>query len=128
MKIIVSTFVVLSLCFFICGFGCQHLQAKYHPGGPYYYKCWAGSKVPFRPVDEITLVEAKLIETNGYPYYEAHFNKDGYIESFKKYIDGKVDWVDSYYYKGGIFEKRELKKSDGSKIVEKYDKEGNLVE
>jgi len=126
MKQSFSISLIVCLLVFLSS-GCTTTQPKYHAGGPYYYKCWAGNRIPFRPVDEITVEETELIEINGYPYYEAHFNKDGYIVSFKKRNQGKVEWVDKYYYKNGVFQKRELEELDGKVTIEYYDKEGNII-
>jgi hypothetical protein len=51
----------MSLCY------CKDAQTKYHPGGPYYYGGFANYKIPFQPIEELTLAEAKLRES----YYEA---------------------------------------------------------
>src|SRR4030065_2490513 len=103
--------IILCLCFpVLLASGCACVQPQYHAGGPYYYKCWKGNRVPFCPSGEVDFEGAKFIEVNGYPYYEAYFNKDGYIESFKKYTNGKLDWEDKYFYENGFFKRREFKK------------------
>ena len=121
--------VLFCLCLLFClGFGCHFTQPTYHAGGPYYYRSWKGGRIPVQPKGELTIKEAEFIQENGYPYYEAHFNKDGYISSFKKISSGKTEWEEKYYYEDGIFKKREIKESGGKKTIELYDQEGNIVE
>lgn len=118
--------VLISGFIFVCQ-GCSYVQPKYHPGGPYYYKSWASYKLPYRPIDEISYKEAKQIEASGYAYYEAFFNEDGFIITFKKYYHEKLDFAVSYYYEKGILVKSEGIDFEGKKQILYFDKKGKII-
>ncbi len=94
-------------------------EIKYLPGGPYYYKSWATYFKPYRPVDKITLSEAKELEKNGYAYYVAYFDNKGRIKSFDKFHSGKTVWKSEYSYENSKI--KETMHSDGNKVVNTLD-------
>lgn len=102
----------------------SHAQGKYHPGGPYYYESFADYDIPFRPLGEIILEKAKSRDS----YYIAYFNDDGNIISFEKYLYGKKEFHDQYFYKSnGTPERRELTKASGEIVIQYFDKNGKLI-
>jgi hypothetical protein len=101
---------------------------KYHPGGPYYYKSWADYFLPYRPVNEISLSEAKELGGQGYAYYIAFFNDIGMIVSFEKQYRGKMEFKATYYYDKGVLRKEEVIDLSG-KIIKStmYDEKGRRI-
>lgn len=88
------------------------MQPQYHPGGPYYYKSFASYVLPMRPVGEISEQEAKELEKNGFSYYEAYFNQEGFITRFVKHFGGKILFEEEYIYdENGILKDKITHKS-----------------
>lgn len=53
-----------------------------------------------------------------YNYYEAIFDSQGHIVIFNAYERGVIEFSETYYYdRGGRLVKKEVKNSDGSKLV-----------
>lgn len=86
-------------------------------GGPHYFATWAGYGVPLRPVDTISLEEAKSRRA----YYEAHFDGEGRLVRFVKYLDGQVDWSDTYQYVERRLVLRKLTKRSGEVVEQRFD-------
>jgi len=73
-------------------------------GSPRYYRYIKDSSLPYQPTDEINYEEAN----NLYTYYEAYFDGEGRVVSLKKFVKGKLEWVDKYLYGAtGSLESRE---------------------
>jgi antitoxin component YwqK of YwqJK toxin-antitoxin module len=102
---------------------CHAEQPKYS-GGPYYFTGWKNYKIPFEPVGQIPFEKAKQLTA----YYEAYFDKNGNIVSFKKYINGKIEWSDAYSYdKSGTILNRILTRNDGTVIKQYFDEKGRII-
>ena len=106
--------------------GCNSGQPKYHPGGPYFYKSWASYYLPYRPTNEITETEAKDLEQQGYSFYIAYFNEQGYIKSFEKRHKGNRVFKTDYFYEDGLLLKQESIQ-DGKITTILYDKNGKII-
>jgi hypothetical protein len=99
-------------------------QEKKYIGGPYYFESFANYKIPFRPTNELTPDAARTHDA----YYIAYFNSDGKIVSFTKYLYGKMEFEDKYFYRGdGKIERRELSRSNGETTVQYFDEKGKLI-
>lgn len=99
-------------------------EARYHPGGPYYYGSFADYKIPFQPIEELTQEKAKLRES----YYVAYFDGDGRIVSFTKYFKGKKEFHDGYTYSsGGLLERREITKYTGEVTIQYFNNKGEIT-
>lgn len=107
--------------------GCREGQPQYHSGGPYYYKSWAHYLFPYRPVGEMSVEEVKKAQEQGFAYYEAHFNDEGYITNFKKLYQGKAEFEVKYYYENGTLKKSESLDSKGQIKTATYDTKGEIV-
>lgn len=101
-------------------------QPKYHSGGPYFYKSWASYVLPYRPTEEISETEAKDLERQGYAFYIAYFNDDGYIKSFEKRYQGKQEFKTTYFYEKGILKKEESIQDGKSRTI-LYDNKGKII-
>lgn len=118
--------LILILLVTFCVVSCTSGQPKYHPGGPYFYKSWASYYLPYRPINEITENEAKELEQQGYSFYIAYFNEQGYIKSFEKKYKGNQEFKTDYSYENGILMKEES--IQGGKITTTlYDKNGKII-
>jgi antitoxin component YwqK of YwqJK toxin-antitoxin module len=93
-------------------------------GGPYYFAKFIGYQIPFQPSEEISYEEAKKRNT----YYVAHFDEEGRIVSFSKYLKGKLIFIDKYYYDSGSLARREMTKSTGETTTHYFDEKGKLIE
>ena len=117
-------FTLISLTFLPFACTACIAQEKRHIGGPYYFESFANYKIPFQPIKELSKDEAKTRDA----YYIAYYNEDGKIVSFSKYLNGKMEFDDKYFYGAdGRIEKRELLKSSGERAIHYFDKEGNII-
>lgn len=115
----VLSFGIASLMISSC-----HAQEKYHSGGPFYYESFSGYEIPFRPVGELTPDNAKSRDS----YYIAHFNSEGKIISFEKFLYGKKEFSDLYIYNSsGSIERRELTNAFGEIAINYFDKSGKII-
>jgi hypothetical protein len=99
-------------------------QDKKYIGGPYYFESFSNYVIPFRPTKEVTPDAAKAHDA----YYIGYYNNDGKIVSFAKYLYGKLEFEDKYFYGGdGRIERRELSKSNGETTIQYFDGKGKLI-
>jgi antitoxin component YwqK of YwqJK toxin-antitoxin module len=112
-------------CFFLLVVPSCNPQERYRPGGPYYYGGFANYKIPFQPIEELTLDETKLRES----YYVAYFDNSGKIVSFTKYLKGEPEFSDKYTYTStGSLERREMTKYTAKEVViQFYDRKGKMI-
>ena len=96
---------------------------KYLPNVPYYYGSFSGYSIPYKPIEELTYEEASQRDS----YYVAHYDKEGKMTSFAKFLYGKFIFIDRYfYYTSGVLERREGVKFTGESYIQYFDEEGNL--
>jgi len=109
LKSVSKTFSVLVLLIFLAiGFSCKKPEVKV--GGPYYYESFSNYEIPFKPIKETSLERAKKLTA----YYEAHFNEQGSIKKFIKYLNGKIEFSVTYDYRpDGTLEIGRGKNSNG---------------
>jgi len=97
--------------------GSCHCQARYHPGGPYYYAAWVPKTSPAEPTGEVTAAEAQSMGR----YFEAHFDELGHIVVFRGFLNGKQDFEEKYYYRAsGKPHYKTLTKETGEVVMEYY--------
>lgn len=73
-------------------FGCKS-QEKNEPTVKY-FASWGGYKIPYIPQQEID-----SLELNNYiEYYKVHYDNLNRIVIFEKYLEGKFEWSDEYFY------------------------------
>jgi len=104
--------LLVSLFAFIC-WACE----PHASGGPYYFATWSGYDLPRRPVEPITLAEAKKRRA----YIEAYYDEKGRLTRIAKYLDGKLAWADSYRYQGNKLIGRTGTKPNGDVVEEVFD-------
>ena len=117
-------FTMISLTFLpFISTACMAQETR-HTGGPYYFESFANYKIPFWPIKKLSEDEAKTRDA----YYIAYYDKDGKIVSFTKYLYGKMEFDDKYFYGAdGRIERRELSKSTGETAIQYFDKNGKLI-
>ncbi len=91
---------------------------------PKYFGSWKSYQIPFIPEEPIIKEEAKKRKA----YYVGYYNQQNQLEQFEKYLDGNLEWRDEYtYWENGKLKKRLMVKSDGSKIQQDFDRNGNII-
>lgn len=61
-------------------------------------------------------------------YYRAEYDEEGRLAHFEQVWNNEVVWADDYKYAAnGRLRRRIMRKSDGSELVEEYDRRGKLV-
>jgi hypothetical protein len=116
--------VSFSMCLFFSTVASCKNEKKYSSGGPYYYKDWVSYTIPYKPYNEVTMEEAKTLNS----YYEAYFDNNGKIILFTKYLNGEIEWSDKYFYTpDGLLGHREMTKANGEMQVQYFDKKGLII-
>ena len=94
-------------------------------GQDIYYSGWGGYKIPFAPQGPISKEEAEQRTS----YYVGHYDADGNLVRFDKYLDGSLEWTDEYvYWDNGRIKERVMLKGDGSQTVQRFDEKGRMRE
>ncbi|MFA0962778.1 DUF6156 family protein [Roseivirga sp. BDSF3-8] len=99
---------------------------KNEPNSVKYFASWGSYSVPKKPQKEI-----QESELSDYPtYYKAHYDEEGRLARFEKYIDGDLEGYDAYeYYEGTEKVKTQtLLNADGEKRVNQFDEKGKRIE
>jgi Family of unknown function (DUF6156) len=91
---------------------------------PVYYAGWKSYRIPFVPDEPITADEASKKQT----YYVGYYDDAHQLVKFQRYVAGRLDWTDEYTYTNDRrIQRRLLLKSDGSRIVQEFDRAGRVV-
>jgi antitoxin component YwqK of YwqJK toxin-antitoxin module len=79
---------------------------------------------PIKPIQEISKTEAEKLSAYGI----AHYDEQGRIVSYAKYLDGHEDWLCNYFYNSGsVFEHEECRAKDGTSIKRYFGPDGSLL-
>lgn len=115
--------VVLLILILLITYKCTS-KARYHPGGPYYYRSFSNYDVPIKLTQEIPYKEA-ISEGS---YFIAYFNNNGDVESYSVFVNGKLRATTKYYYNPDMTLKRADNYDDNNKLGNtiNYDK-GHLI-
>lgn len=94
------------------------------PNETVYFLGWSGTSMPRSPDNPTS--EADAIRHQS--FYRAEYDDQGRLGKFTKVLDGRVDWADEYtYWSNGKLSQRRMTRSDGSQLLERYDKRGRLL-
>lgn len=89
-----------------------------------YFGSWQSYQIPFIPEEPISKEEAQQRKS----YYVGYYNSNHQLERFEKYLDGQLNWKDEYsYWENNKIKTRVMIKSDGSRIVQNFDRRGRII-
>ena len=111
-------------CLFLMSTSCKTKEIQHSPGVSYYFGGFATYYKPFIPEEPLQYDEAVKREA----YYVAYYNEKGQLQSFTKYLYGKLEFSVKYYYRAsGIIEREDYHKSNGEVGSWYYDDKGNII-
>jgi len=91
---------------------------------PQYFGSWQSYQIPFIPEEPISKEEAQQRKS----YYVGYYNSNNQLERFEKYLDSQLNWKDEYsYWDNGNIKTRVMIKSDGSRTVQNFDRQGRII-
>lgn len=102
-----------------------YAEEKHSPGVPYYYASFADYYMPPKPIEKLTLDQAKKRD---FSYYVAYYDDQNRIVSFAKYLKGKELFTEKYFYTAsGKLDYRQSTDENGITKLFYYDEKGKLI-